>query len=103
VRQFDIVENRNPRTRGRYPFAVVLQHDKIDGLATVVVAPLTLSSSTLPLDRLHPTTSLHGITYLVLVEELAAIHRSLLGMTVGSLEAERFAVIGALDRLFTVY
>ena len=35
------------------------------------------------------------------MEELAAIHRSLLGRTVGSAETQRDDIIRALDLLFT--
>lgn len=101
MRQFDLVENLNARTRSRYPFTVVLQHDIVSGMPTVVVAPLTSASSVTELDRLHPAVTVNGQTYRVIVEELAAVHRSTVGHVIGSLEAERFAIIGALDRLFT--
>jgi toxin CcdB len=101
VRQFDIVENLNSRTRSRYPLVVVLQHDTIAGIPTIVVAPLTPVSSTGALDRLHPIATVGGQTYRVIIEELAAVHRSSIGRMVTSLEHDRYALIRALDQLFT--
>ena len=39
--------------------------------------------------------------YRVVVEELAAVHRRTLGRIVGNIESERYAIIAALDMLFT--
>ena len=101
MQQFDIAENLNQRTRSRYPFVVVLQHDRIDGLITVVVAPLTQVSALPELDRLHPTATFNRQSYRVIVEELAAVDRRTLGQIVGSMEAERCSIIAAIDLLFT--
>ena len=101
MQQFDIVENLNPQTRSRYPFLVVLQHDRIHGLATLVVAPLTPVSALPALDRLHPKATVGRQSYRVVVEELAAVRSRTLGQTVGSLEGERYAIIAAIDLLFT--
>ena len=87
MRQFDVVENLNELTHERYPFVVIRQHDRL--------------SATPALDRLHPAISLNGERYRVIIEELAGVHRQTLGATVGSLEAERYAIIAALDLLFT--
>jgi hypothetical protein len=101
VRQFDVVENLNPAVRGRFPFVVVLQHDRIYGLSTVIVAPLTLASPVVPLDRLRPEVRVNGQRYRVLVEQLAAVHQRILGRTVGSLEEDRYSIIRAIDLVFT--
>jgi toxin CcdB len=101
VRQFDIVENLSVQTRSRYPFVVVLQHDRISGLSTLVVAPMIRVSALPQLDRLHPSVTLDLQSYRVVVEELAAVHRRTLGRIVGSLEGERYSIIAALDLLFT--
>jgi mRNA-degrading endonuclease toxin of MazEF toxin-antitoxin module len=101
VQQFDIVENLNPQTRSRYPFVVVLQHDRIHGLATLIVAPLTAASAVPELDRLHRKAVVGHQSYRVLVEELAAVRSRTLGQTVGSMESERYSIIAAIDLLFT--
>lgn len=101
LQQFDIVENLNPIGRSRYPFLVVLQHDRVASIGTVLVAPLTESSSALASTRLHPTIDVGGRRYVVFIEELAAIRRAALGRVVASAEAERYAIVAALDLLFT--
>jgi len=45
MRQFDVVENRNPDTRDQAPYLLLLQADLFDDRATRVVAPL------IPADR----------------------------------------------------
>jgi hypothetical protein len=42
-----------------------------------------------------------GRQYLVFIEDLAAVPRGALGRVVGSAEADRYAIVGALDLLFT--
>jgi toxin CcdB len=101
VRQFDVVENLNPATRGRFPFVVVLQHDRIYGLSTVIVAPLTPAAPVLPLDGLRSEVRVSGQRYRVLVEQLAAVRQPILGRAVGSLEDDRYSIIRAIDLVFT--
>lgn len=101
VNQFDVVENRNPVTRGRFPFVVILQHDRVSTFSAVVVAPLTDASPALIDTRLHPSIRLAGREMVVVVEELAAVHRRTLGQLVDSVAADRYKIIAALDLLFT--
>jgi toxin CcdB len=100
VQQFDIVENLNPLTRDSYPFVVVLQHDRVSAFLSVVVAPLTKPGPALAAIRLHPSVSVSGMGYLVVVEQLAAVHRRVLGRKVGTADPQR-EIISALDLLFT--
>jgi mRNA-degrading endonuclease toxin of MazEF toxin-antitoxin module len=99
--QFDIVENLNPIGRSRYPYLVVLQHDRVSSIGTVVVAPLTESSLALAGTRLHPVIEVGGRSYVVLTEELAAIRSGMLGRVVASAETGRYAIVAALDLLLT--
>jgi toxin CcdB len=101
VKQFDIVENTNPLTRSRYPFAVVLQHDRVSSDVTLIAAPLTAAATALASSRLHPRITVEGRAFLVLTEELAAVHRRSFGRVVASAEAERYAIIAAIDLCFT--
>jgi toxin CcdB len=101
VQQFDIVENLNPITRNRFPFAVVLQHDRVSTFSVLVVAPLTAATPALIGSRLHPKFDLSGREFIILVEELASVARRTLGRVVGSAEPDRYAVVAALDLLFT--
>jgi toxin CcdB len=101
VQQFDIVENVNPISRSRYPFLVILQHDRISPASTVIVAPLTESSPPLASSQLHPPIAVFGRPFLLVTEELAAVHRRSLGRVVASAEAQRYQIIAAIDLCFT--
>jgi hypothetical protein len=100
VQQFDIVENGNRVTRSRYPFFVVLQHDRVSTAATVIVAPLTEANPTLASSQLHPSITVSGRRYSLMTEELAAVNRRSLGV-VDSAETLRFAIVAAIDLCFT--
>lgn len=101
VQQFDIVENVNVVSRSRYPFLVVLQHDRVSTAATVIVAPLTEAKPALASSQLHPLITVAGHRYSLMTEELAAVNRRSLGRVVGSAETQRFAIIAAIDLCFT--
>jgi hypothetical protein len=59
-------------------------------------------SSAVPKDmRLHPVIELDGHRYVMFTQELAAVPRQTLGRTVGSAERERYALVAAIDLLFT--
>jgi len=99
--QFDLVENLNPASRGQYPLLVVLQHDRISAISTVVVAPLIAATRGVAGMRLHPRVDVAGIPYLILIEQLAAIPRQMLGRVVGNVGTNRYEMVAALDMLFT--
>jgi toxin CcdB len=99
--QFDIVENLNPVSRNRYPFLVVLQHDRTASLNSVIVAPVTASSLAMAASRLHPAVEIGDEKYVLLVEELAGVRDRAIGSIVGSAEGKRYAIVAALDLLFT--
>jgi hypothetical protein len=101
VQQFDIVENLNPVTRGRYPFVVVLQHDRTSTLSTLVVAPLTNAGATLVPTRLNPFIRVGSRDFVVVAEALAAVQKRTLGKVIDSAESHRYAIIAAIDALFT--
>jgi hypothetical protein len=101
VQQFDIVENNNLTARSRYPFLLVLQHSRVASAATIIVAPLTAPNSSLASSQLHPLLHVAGSGYLLITEELAAVHRRLLGRIVGSAESQRYAIVAAVDLCFT--
>lgn len=100
-RQFDIVENLNPRTRLHYPLLVVLQHDRVASLRSMIAAPLVPSANAPASSRLHPSITIGASQFFILTEELAAVPPGVLGAVVGSAEANRYEIIAALDLLFT--
>lgn len=69
---------------------------------TRIVAPLVAVSrhEGKPIGRLHPVVTIKGVTYLVVMDELAAVDTQLLGSHIGSLAHQRSELIAALDLLF---
>lgn len=101
ARQFDIVENLNPTRRAQYPFLVVLQHDHVSALRSVIAAPLVDATPDLKASRLHPSIAIDEHQYVIIVEEMAAIPPNVLGRVVSSAEAQRYDIVAAIDLCFT--
>lgn len=101
ARQFDIVENLNVGRRGQYPFLVVLQHDRVSSLRSVIAAPLVAAGPGLTPSRLHPAVVVAEQRYLLMVEQLAAVETNSLGRAVACAETVRYEIIAAVDLLFT--
>jgi toxin CcdB len=99
--QFDILENLNPATRSRYPYVLILQHDRMAFIRSVIAAPFVEWTGALFGSRIHPSAEINGRKFVALIEELAAIPASILGERVGSAESQRYEIIAALDLLFT--
>lgn len=71
-------------------------------LATRVVVPL-LPVSEVPKtkDRLHPTVEIEGRPHLLATHLVATLSSRDLGPAISSLAEERYAIVGAFDRLLT--
>jgi toxin CcdB len=91
----------NPASRSQYPFLLIVQHDRIASIRSVIVAPLTRSAAVAEVSQLHPVADIAAAPYVVVMEELAAVPKNALGKTVGSLEAKRYEIVRAIDLLFT--
>ena len=96
VAQFDVVRMRNGQ------LGVVLQDDRLDSIATRVVAPLlSLEAAGIQPRHLCPAFEVDGVTMVCLTPSLAAVSlRDLLNVEF-SLETYREDFIRALDLLFT--
>jgi toxin CcdB len=101
ARQFDIVENLNKSTRDLYPYLLILQHDLVTSIQSVVVAPLVRTERAPKESRLHPSLDVAGHRYTVLTEDLASLSRSRLDRTVGSAASRYYDIVAAIDLLFT--
>jgi toxin CcdB len=101
VAQFDIARNLNSASRDAYPLLLILQHDQVASLDSVIVAPLVLATGHTGRSRLHPVFEIAGRTYVVKMEDMAATPRSMIGAVVGSGMDRRYDIIAALDLLFT--
>ncbi|MFO7857850.1 MAG: CcdB family protein [Ectothiorhodospiraceae bacterium] len=100
--QLSVHRNPDSGARGAAPYLLVLQHDLLADLATVVVAPLFEEHSFgKPAEILHPAFVVEGHRVVLSTPELAGISRSALGEEVTTLTSERNTVMAALDLLFT--
>jgi toxin CcdB len=66
-----------------------------------VVAPLVVRDMMKGADRLNPVVIVDGREYWLATHELFAVEQRVLRMPVANLDAQRQAIIGALDLLFT--
>jgi toxin CcdB len=97
--QFDVFRTRSTAT---YPLVVDVQADLHARLATRLVVPLvTRSRYTQPATRLTPVLKVGKDDYVVVFPLMAAVPRTSLGEIVGSLAAQRAALLAALDLLIT--
>jgi len=98
--QFDLF--RNPRG-GLFPLLLDVQADLLSSLPTRVVVPMARLKryGARPITRLNPIAVLRGVEHVLVFQELAAVPRSNLGETVGSLASRRTELIAALDLLLT--
>jgi toxin CcdB len=102
MRQFDIVANPFPQSRERQPFLVALQSDLLaPSFDTVVVAPLERADARTFIDRLNPSVTIDGRSFVVIAQQLVTVRKSSLGQPTASIAADRDKVIAALDLLFT--
>lgn len=86
---------------GRGRLVVVVQSDLISTNRSVVVIPLeTTSELDQSVKGLNPIVSLGDDVFVLLTQSMAAIHLSLLGPKVGSLEHLSDEITRALDLLF---
>ncbi|MDO9104072.1 MAG: CcdB family protein [Methylovulum sp.] len=101
--QFDVYENRNPKTRRLIPFLLDVQNDLLADLATTVVIPMCPATETkiLEMARLIPRLNINGQSYVMLTPQLAGIARKELGDIVVNVVDYRNDIIGALDFLVT--
>jgi toxin CcdB len=102
MKQFEVFANPFPRSRQRQPFLVALQSDLLArNLDTTVVAPLEPANSSSFADRLNPPVTVEGRDYVVVMQELVTVRKSLLREPSGSIAEHRDAIIRALDLQFT--
>ena len=102
MKQFDVLANPFPRSRGRQPFLVSLQSDLLSrSLDTVMVAPLEPADSGKFADRLNPGVTVEGKPYVLIAQGIVTVRKSVLSKAHGSLVHDRDQIIAALDLLFT--
>ena len=66
IRQFDVYENPERRTRDQVPFVLALQSSRFDDTQGVIVAPLVRTDPARPHSGLYPVVLVEG-THLAIV------------------------------------
>jgi len=101
--QFGIYKNNNPNTSKNYPYLMDIQSPLLDALDTRLVVPLSLKSTFLqkPISVLNPVLNFKGAEYIVLTQQMAAIHSRNLGTRLGDALAIRHEILASIDLLIT--
>ena len=101
--QFCVYRNKNPSTKGTFPYLLDVQADLLEDLHTRVVIPLTKTATYAkrPLQILTPVIVVDGAEYIAMTPQLAGIAKSDLGPRVTVVSEYREALIAAMDLLIT--
>jgi toxin CcdB len=101
--QFAVHKNKNPRTRGAYPYLLDIQSDLLRDLQTRMAAPLAKAPALTkkPIKDLTPLVEIDGQKFVVLIPQMAGVSRTDLGAVVGSLSDHREEIVAAVDFLIT--
>jgi toxin CcdB len=100
VRQFDVCANPSSSTASDAPFVCVLQSHYLDGMDTVMVAPMIRGQAGATNTQVVVPIAFGGETYLLDVALMASIEGRNLRKSVGSVLDREFDIRRALDRLF---
>ena len=103
MKQFTVYRNKNARTKTVFPLLVDIQSDLLEDLQTRVVIPLTKAAALTkkPLTHVTPAFAFDGEEYVLMTPQLAGVGPTELGAAVGSLAAQRQAILAAMDFLLT--
>ncbi|HEV2271664.1 MAG TPA: CcdB family protein [Steroidobacteraceae bacterium] len=101
--QFTVYRNKNPRSKGTFPFLVDVQSNLLEDLQTRVVIPLSRATALTkkPIERLMPILKLDEEPYVLMTPQLAGIASNDLGAASGSLAEHCGLILGAMDFLVT--
>lgn len=93
--QFDIYKNNNLESAPEFPYLLDIQSDILSGLETRVVIPL--STNIKAIKHLNPEFEIDKKIYVLITQDLAGVHKSVLGEKCGSLQESRSEIISAID------
>jgi toxin CcdB len=100
--QFDVYENRNPKTQQEVPYLLDVQADLLEDLATRIVVPLVQASvMEKAAKHLNPVFEINRMSVVMSTAELAGVPVRILGEKAGSLVDSRNEIIAGLDFLLT--
>ena len=89
--------------RGLAGYIVDVQSRLLEGLATRVVIPLlpTAAAPRLPMKTLNPLLPFDGGDFVLMTQNIACVPVAHLGLTVGTLAAQRDQIVRAIDALLS--
>jgi toxin CcdB len=103
IRRFDVFRNESAKTGRRFPYFLVVQSDLLSGLITCVVVPLGkpgVVGGRLA-QPLTPVLEIGTTDYVMYTPELGAVPAAVLRKRETNLDAQRDAIVRALDFLFS--
>ncbi|MBW8304360.1 MAG: CcdB family protein [Brevundimonas sp.] len=101
IRQFDVCANPGSSTASDAPLICVLQSHYLEGMDTVMVAPMIRGQAQATATQVAVPTIFDGESYLLDLALMASLERRHLQKAVGSLLDSEYDIRRALDRLFT--
>jgi toxin CcdB len=101
--QFAIYHNTNSSTKKIYPYLMDVQYPLLDSLATRLVIPLTLKANFKDkiIKELNPIIKIKNVEHVLLIQQLAAIHKENLGSIVYECLDNHQEIIYGIDFLIT--
>ncbi len=99
--QFDLIRNTTGYRERAVPCFVIVQSDLIHDIQTKVVIPLHRPSTYTPVPRLNPVFEIDGDRLTLMTQEIVGLERSMIGPTIGSIDAHRDNIIAAIDFLIS--
>lgn len=101
IRQFDVFANPGSFTASDAPFVCVLQSHYLDGMDTVMVAPMMRGQARATNTQVVVPITFDGESYLLDVASMTGLELRELRSPVGSIRGREDDIRRALDRLFT--
>ena len=99
MRQFSVCALKAGGPGRRERLVIVLQHDLLSDLRTRLVAPLLPKHEFRPVDRLTPEIALGSESYLIGLDQMAAVDTASLGPELDRIDAQDEVMIG-IDLIF---
>lgn len=95
--QFDVVVNLHAPSKRSFPHLLLLQHDFLDGLKSVVVAPVHPAKGSAAITKISVELDINGVPHCAALHLLTAMDRNVLGRKVANAMDHRDAIIRAYD------
>lgn len=101
MKRFDVCWAMAQEAAGRRRLVVVLQHEVLSDLESVVVAPLYLAKDLSEIRQLRPKVRIGRSDYVLAVDRLASFPKHQLGDPTANLASSSYEITKALDLLFS--